>query len=115
MIMIMRVIRSIPLLILFAAPTAFLAAQTKLLPPITKGGTTLEEFIDLLLTIIQSILLPVVVVCMIYGGYLLVTAGGNETDRSKAKSWIIWSIVGAAIILGAKTIASVIKGTVSAF
>lgn len=113
--MIMRYLRFIALLAALAVPAAFLSAQTKLTPPITRGGTTLEEFIDLLLTIIQSILLPIVVVCMIYGGYLLVTAGGNEADRSKAKSWIVWSIVGAAIIIGARAIAAVVKGTVSAF
>lgn len=87
--------------------------SVRLKPPITQGGTDLEEFIELLITIMQSIIMPVTVVALIYGGYLLVTAGDNEADRSKAKRWIIWSIVGATIVIGAQLIADIIQDTVS--
>lgn len=105
--------------IIFAAMISLYAfvnvalAQPKLAPPITKGGTTLQEFIELLITIVQAVLMPVVVLCVIYGGFLYVSAGDNEADRTKAKGWVLWSLVGSAIIMGALVIANMIKGTVT--
>ena len=76
------------------------------------GGNSL---IDLLNYIINNIVLPigvtVAVFFLIYAGFLFVTAQGNETKLQKAKSTFLWTVVGAAILLGAWTIAQAIAGT----
>ncbi len=85
----------------------------KLCNPVPGAGLTLADFIYLLLEIVQLVGVPVLVICIIYAGFLLVTAGGNEAQTTKAKTWIFWTLIGAAIILGAKVIAGFIGGTVT--
>ena len=52
-------------------------------------------------------LLGIVVVCIIlYGGFLWMTAGGNEEQVGQAKSWIFSGVIGLAIILSAYGIAT---------
>ncbi len=94
---------------------AIVFAQTTLSNPVPGAGYTLEDFIFLLLDIIQLVLFPVLVVCMIYAGFLMVTAGSYEAQVSKSKLWIMWTLVGATIIISAKVIAAFISGTVAIF
>jgi hypothetical protein len=54
----------------------------------------------------------IVVFFIIYSGYKFVTARGNDGEVSKAKD-IFWAtIIGGAILLGAKVIAEVVVNTV---
>jgi len=46
----------------------------------------------------------VFVILTIYGGWLYMTAGGNEEQVKKGKAYVINAIVGLIIILGAYTI-----------
>jgi heme/copper-type cytochrome/quinol oxidase subunit 2 len=103
----------LPTLVAFLPIIAF--AQVKLSNPAPGAGATLEDFIYLLLNIFQLVATPVLVVCIIYAGFLLVTAGGDESQVTKGKLWIFWTLVGAAIVISAKVIASFIKGTVETF
>jgi hypothetical protein len=45
----------------------------------------------------------------------MVTAGGDEAQVTKSKTWILWCFVGAVIIISAKVIAEFIAGTVATF
>ena len=83
--------------------------------PVPGAGVTLQDFVLLLIDILTLVAVPALVLCIIYGGFLLVTAGGNETQISKAKQWVLWSLVGGAIILGAKVIAGIVFGTAEPF
>jgi len=58
------------------------------------------KFIKLLLTLVGSIFL----VLVIYGGFLWMTAGGNEEQVTKAKNMIKSATIGLAIILSAYAI-----------
>ena len=91
------------------------AAEWTLANPAPGAGDTLRDYIYLLLNIVQLVAVPALVLCIIYGGYMLVTAGGNETQTTKAKQWIVWSLVGGAIILGAEVIADIVFGTADLF
>jgi heme/copper-type cytochrome/quinol oxidase subunit 2 len=93
----------------------FAFAQMTLRNPVPGAGMTLKDFIFLLLDIIQLVLFPVLVVCIVYAGFLMVTAGGDEAQVTKSKTWILWCLVGAAIIISAKVIAEFIAGTVATF
>jgi hypothetical protein len=101
-------------LTLFFATPAFALAQ-KLANPAPGAGTTLEDFVYLLIQIIQWVALPALAACIIYAGFILVSAGGNETEIAKGKTWIISTLVGAAIVLSARVIADIVFGTANLF
>lgn len=102
--------------ILVSLPSlAFAQASGVLVNPTPGGGATLKDFIYLLIEIIQLVGIPVLVVVIIYAGFLLMTAGDNEQQRTKGKMWVVWVLIGATIILGAQVIADMIYGTASAF
>ncbi len=77
-----------------------------------------EDIPDLLLKIIDVLLvfaLPIIVLYIMYAGYLFVTSAGNAEKVTDAKNALLWSIVGGVIVLGARVIISVIQGTITAF
>ena len=106
---------------IFLAPTLILA-QGSNPPPIDikitnplKGGT--DSIPVLLEKIISEALLPigavVVVVMIIYAGFLYVTAKGKPEDITKAKDALLYAAIGAGILLGARVLAGAIKATVT--
>lgn len=52
-------------------------------------------------------------VMIIYGGFLMLTSGGNADMIKKAKGTIIWASVGIAIVLGSWQILSFIFSTIN--
>lgn len=94
-------------LITLAAPRLLFAQIEN---PLRFGS--LAEFLNALLDLVVSLSIPIVVVAVIYAGFLFVTAGGNEAKLTSAKKVIIWTLIGAVIILGARVIAAVVSGTV---
>lgn len=62
--------------------------------------------------IIMPIAAIVVVFYIIYAGFLFVSSRGNEEKLSVAKRALLHAIIGAAILLGALTIAKAIQGTI---
>lgn len=95
----------------------FVSAQAPgtLVNPTPGGGATLQDFINLLIQIIQLVGIPMLAMAIIYAGFLLMTAGDNEQQRTKGKMWVVWVLVGATIVLGARVISDMIYGTASAF
>ena len=88
--------------------------------PVT-GGTPLEnplkyetipEFLAAVLKVIAEIALPILVLFLVYVGFLFVTAQGNPEDLNRAKRYFLWAIIGALIILGASVLSAVIQDTV---
>lgn len=49
---------------------------------------------------------------IMYGGFLYVTAQGNEEKLGAAQKTITWALVGTAVLLGARVIMAAIRGTV---
>jgi hypothetical protein len=56
---------------------------------------------------------PVITVFIVYAGFLFVSARGNTETIKKAKENFMYVILGAALILGAWVLATLIGGTVS--
>ncbi|OGZ06192.1 MAG: hypothetical protein A3C93_05730 [Candidatus Lloydbacteria bacterium RIFCSPHIGHO2_02_FULL_54_17] len=83
--------------------------------PTPGAGGTLWEFIYLLIDIIQWVALPVLAACIVYAGFQLVSAGGDETKVTSGKRWLVSSLIGVVIILGAHVIAGVVCGTAKLF
>ena len=71
-----------------------------------------QDLIDLLVTIFQFLGGPIVVIGLIYSGYLLVTAQGDEGKLEDGRKALLWTIVGATVILGASVIKGVVEGTI---
>lgn len=51
---------------------------------------------------------------MVYVGYLFVSARGEPGEITKARQALLWTVVGALILLGAQVIAYGIRETVQA-
>ncbi len=104
---------SMSLILLAVASPVF--ALTKLAQPAPGSGKTLQDFIALLIEIIQAIGIPLLVICIIYAGFIIVTADGNEEKVTKGKTWIFWTLIGAAIIVSAQVIANLVYSTAGLF
>jgi len=69
---------------------------------------TIGQIIKILLGFLGIVLLLVI----IYGGWLWMTAGGDEDQVKKAKSWIVNGIIGLVIILLAYAITDFVIGQI---
>lgn len=76
---------------------------------------TIPEFILKIIDVLLVFALPIIVLYIMYAGFLFVTANGNESQLTQAKNALLWSVVGGVIALGAKLILEVIQGTVAVF
>lgn len=76
------------------------------------GVTSLSCFINKILEVVVNVGLPVVAVALVYAGFLFVKARGNETELVTAKKAFLWTVIGAAIVLGAFVIQQAIQATV---
>ena len=78
--------------------------------PIKYGD--LMSFINALIEIVIQIGTPILVLAVIYVGFLFVQASGKPEKLNEAKSALVYTLIGAAIVLGAFIISAAIKGTV---
>ncbi|MDP2669318.1 MAG: hypothetical protein Q8P07_05860 [bacterium] len=58
--------------------------------------------------ILVAIGVPLAAIFLIYGGFLFVSARGNEQQLKTAKDIFLYTIIGTAIIVGAYAIASAV-------
>ncbi|MBI2038704.1 MAG: TrbC/VirB2 family protein [Candidatus Niyogibacteria bacterium] len=70
---------------------------------------TFSAIIQEIAKIVTMVGLPVIALFIVYAGFLYVTARGNETKVKKAHDTLLWTVVGAAIIVGAYAIATAIE------
>ena len=89
-----------------------LALATTLNNPLMTTST-IPDLIITLVDIVAFIATPVIVMYIIYAGYLIVSAGGDEEKLADGKRAFMWGFVGAAIILGANVLARLIASTMS--
>jgi len=87
-------------------------ANTKIENPI--GSGTIPEVIHKILEGVIKIGMPIIVLAVIYCGFLFVSARGKPEDIKKAKDALLYTLIGAAILLGSWGIAQLITETVKA-
>lgn len=88
--------------------------------PGTSGGLTnplkdidtLPEFLNAILGGIVQIGTIVLIMMLVYVGFLFVAARGNAEKIQGAKSALVWTVIGGLILLGATAIQAVISATV---
>jgi|SRR3989338_3242259 len=102
------------LLAIFSSPAISFAQECepgKLCNPIPKV-TSLGGLIHTLIEGILKIGMPIIALAIIYCGFLFVKAQGKPEEISKAKSALLYTLIGAAILLGSWAIAQMIRDTV---
>ena len=78
------------------------------------ANRTLSGFISRLLSeVVVPVGAVVVVIAIIYAGFLFVTAQGNEQKLEKAKKTFLFTVIGAAVLLGASVLADIIRVTIN--
>ncbi len=88
--------------------------EVKIKNPLGAGGvSTVPQFIDKILDLAIQIALPILTLAIVYCGFLFVKAQGNPEELTKAKTALLYTLIGAAIILGAKVIGSFVTDTVT--
>lgn len=77
-----------------------------------KSGTSLESFLTSILEFIIRIGSIAIILMLVFVGYKFVVAQGSDTKLSEAKNMLLWTIIGALVLLGAKAISLAIQATV---
>lgn len=97
-------------------PSASTASQ-----PDTSGLTnplnninSLPEFLNKILEAVVQLGTIVLILAIVYVGFLFVVAQGNEEKIKSARSALFWTVIGGLVLLGAQTIGLVISSTVGA-
>ncbi len=84
----------------------------------TKSGmdgkeSSLVAIIGNVVRIVLVLVGIIVLVIIVYAGFLWMTAGGNEDQVKKAKQWLINAVVGLALIMAAYAISSFVVTNLS--
>lgn len=78
-----------------------------------KNITSLSDLLDAVLKAILEIGTIVLILALIWVGFSFVRAQGNPKALAQARSALVWTIIGGAILLGAEALSAVIQSTVS--
>lgn len=78
------------------------------------GAETINELIKTILEGVIKIGMPIIALAIIYCGFLFVSARGKPESIKKAKDALLYTLIGAAILLGSWAIAQLISDTVLA-
>ena len=79
-----------------------------------QGGGSLESFLLNILAFIIRIGTIIVILMTVFVGYKFVAARGEPGKITEARSALLWTVVGALILLGSQAIAIGIRATVQA-
>lgn len=90
------------------------AVSVKLDNPLGNGIDNLPDLVRALLDIVLTVGVPLIALAIIYSGYLFVAAQGNPDALKKAKSTLVYVVIGAAILLAAYAISEAIVGSIEA-
>lgn len=71
-----------------------------------------QDFVKTILEGIIKIGIPLVAIAIIYSGFLFVTAVGKPDKIKEAKDALLYTVIGAALLLGSWAIAQLISETV---
>jgi len=104
---------TIPALVLAQAQGGSGSGVTKIKIDNPIKYNTLLDFVNAILQIVIQVGTPILVLAIVYVGFLFVKARGNSSELENAKTTFFWTVIGAAIVLGAFVISTVIENTIS--
>ena len=74
--------------------------------------STLPQLLTAILNAVVQIGSIILVLALVYSGFLFVAAQGNEEKIRSARTALMWTVIGGLILLGATAIQAVITSTV---
>jgi hypothetical protein len=81
--------------------------------PLGPGSTDLFSFVVKIVNLATKIAIPIIILMIIYAGFLFVKAQGAPEKINEAKTALGYILLGAGIILGANVIALAVGATVN--
>lgn len=101
----------------FMMPVLFVNADNQINVTIAnplgdEGPQNIPAFIQKAIEVVLVVGVPLVVLAIIYSGFLFVQAQGSPEKLTKAKEALLYVIIGAFFLLGAYVIANAISTTV---
>lgn len=75
------------------------------------GITSIGGLLEVIISGVTYVAIPVIVLAFIWAGFKFVSAQGNSSEISKARSVFLYTLAGAAIILGSNVILEVVVNT----
>lgn len=83
--------------------------------PLSESITSIEGLLSALLSIFIVIATPIIVLYIIYAGFLYVTARGNPTKIQEATTALTYAIIGGVILLGSVALSEILSNIINAF
>jgi hypothetical protein len=80
--------------------------------PTKAGDTLMEVLVSLLNKVVMPVAAVAVVLWIVYAGFTFVTAQGKPKEIGEAQQRLLWSLIGAGVLLGAAGISSVVERTI---
>ncbi|HAQ02880.1 TPA: hypothetical protein DEP30_02435 [Candidatus Nomurabacteria bacterium] len=77
-----------------------------------QGIDNLPQFIEWFINLVLIVGVPLLVLAIIYAGFLYVKAQGNSEELTVAHKTLLYTVIGGALLLGAFVIANAIGKTV---
>ena len=110
-------IHLLALITLFSVPSLVLAQGIKfdLQSPLDSEITSIEMLIVEILNFVVIVATPIVVLFIIYSGFMYVSARGNVEQTKKATTSLTYAIIGGILIIGAVTLSAIITNVVDSF
>jgi hypothetical protein len=116
-----KILSFISVFVLMILPFAFTQAvdpagvnlDVRIKNPLGNSVTTIPQFIERGLNLVLMVGVPIVTLAIIYSGFLFVIARGNTEKLGEAKNTLMYTLIGAALLLGSWVIAQAIQGTIA--
>ncbi len=80
--------------------------------PLKDSIGSFDEFIYVIVRTVMFILFPIIVLMMVYTGFMFVKAQGNPQKIAEARRALMWTIIGGMLVLGAYALAMAVKATI---
>ena len=77
------------------------------------GTDTFFGLAEIIANVMIAIGIPVAAIFIIYAGFLFISARGNEEQIKTAKITFYWTILGVALLVGARVIAGALQTTIT--
>ena len=117
-----------PLIAAAASDTAIVpppaTGNTEMVPPVADNGATftlsnplkvnsIGALVQSFVEVFSYVVILLAVLLLIYVGLQYVLARGNPQKIKELHSWLLWIVVGVAVVIGARVIVTVVINTLS--
>ena len=90
--------------------------SVKLLNPLENNGiTSIPGLLATVLRVVQIIAVPIVVLFIIYAGFLYVTARGKTEQITQAHRALLYALLGGVLIIASSALIQIVQSTVEQF